>query len=281
MVWEVKSRSDLTEEGWTSRAITRAVRSGVVIRARQDRYVLGDPPCDLIKAIRIGGRLGCLSLLALLGVFVFEVRALHVHMERGDSRMRSATAPRKRLPPRGRRPGIVLHWRRLAVPAELGCVGIVDALIHSFLCQQPKHALATLDSALNKGLIAGEQVKEVFASLPARFGVMMSFVDGRAQSGPESLVRLMVIHLGCTVDSQVEFDGVGRVDLVVDGWLVVECDSKAFHSSWDQQLTDYRRDLALAGMGYCVLRLTAADIMYDSDTVFESLRGILRSRRVG
>ena len=42
--------------------------------------------------------------------------------------------------------------------------------------------------------------------------------------------------LGCDIALQVEFDGVGRVDLVLDGWLVVECDSKQFHASWEAQV---------------------------------------------
>ena len=121
----------------------------------------------------------------------------------------------------------------------------------------------------------------MFSALPSRFQVLRGFIDGRAQSGPETLVRLMALSLGCVVDLQVEFDGVGSVDLVLDGWLVVECDSKEFHSSWQQQLKDYRRDKLLAQRGYCVLRLTAADILYEPESVLASLRGLLRSRSRG
>ena len=96
--------------------------------------------------------------------------------------------------------------------------------------------MASIDSALNRGLIALDQVTEIFDLLPPRYGVLRGLIDGRAQSGPETLVRVMVRKLGSTADLQVEFDGVGFVDLVVDGWLVIECDSKAHHSSWEQQL---------------------------------------------
>jgi very-short-patch-repair endonuclease len=63
--------------------------------------------------------------------------------------------------------------------------------------------------------------------------------------------------------------------LLLDGWLVVECDSRAHHSSWDQQLIDYRRDLALAARGISVLRLAAEDILYSPQRVFEALRALL------
>lgn len=72
-----------------------------------------------------------------------------------------------------------------------------------------------------------------------------------------------------------EFGEIGRVDLVVDGWLVVECDSKAFHSSWDQQREDRRRDQALAALGYVVYRPIAEDILYHPDLVIAALKGLL------
>jgi very-short-patch-repair endonuclease len=156
-----------------------------------------------------------------------------------------------------------------------GTVDIVDALVHAIRCQQPKHAIATLDSALHKGLVTPADVAEVFAALPSRFGVLRQFLDARSESGPESLVRLLLARLGYAVDLQVSFPGVGFVDLVVDGWLVVECDSKAHHSSWEQQLKDYRRDLRLAQLGYCVLRLTAEDILYREGDVLAALKGLL------
>jgi very-short-patch-repair endonuclease len=89
----------------------------------------------------------------------------------------------------------------------------------------------------------------------------------------------MLVALGCHVDLQVKFDAVGFVDLVADGWLVIECDSRSHHSSWQQQLKDYRRDVELAKQGYCVLRLTAEDILYRPDAVMEALRGLVHGRR--
>lgn len=72
---------------------------------------------------------------------------------------------------------------------------------------------------------------------------------------------------------------VGHVDLLVDGWLVVECDSREFHSSWEQQRKDYRRDRALAALGYSVLRLTAEDVLYHPELVVAGLRGLIERYR--
>lgn len=278
--WRVWSRGDLLRAGLRSRGITRLVREGTLVRARNGHYLGADAPEPLIQAVRVGGRLGCLSLLALHEVFVRDASRLHVHMERGDSRLRE---PAARVPLRARHAGreVVLHWQPLVVPPARGHVDIMDAVAHAVRCQPPRDAVATLDSVLHLRLLSGGEVREVLSALPARFRTLLPLVDAKAESGTETLVRLMLRSLGCDVRLQVRFDGVGRVDLVVDGWLVVECDSSRFHSDWAQRREDYRRDCALGALGLCVLRLTAEDILYRPEQVLACLRGLVASRRVG
>ena len=61
--------------------------------------------------------------------------------------------------------------------------------------------------------------------------------------------------------------------------MVVECDSKEFHSDWAQQARDRERDAALAALGYTSLRFAAAMIMYRPDDVLAALRGLLAAHR--
>jgi len=277
---EVSTRVRLLNNGFSRRGLARAVASGTVVRVRRDRYMSPDSPKSVQDAVRIGGRLTCLSLLQLLGVFVFENTNTHVHITRGTSRMRSAAPSGGPLEPRGER-AQRLHWLPLvrAEKATGARVHIVDALAQAVLCQAPRYAIASIDSALNKRLIRVADLADLFAALPPRFAVLRTLVDRRAQSGPETLVRLMARALGCRIDLQVRFEGVGRVDLVLDGWLVVECDSKEFHSEWEQQVKDRSRDIALAALGYATLRLTAADIMYRPDVVLAALRNLVAAHR--
>lgn len=274
----VATRAELFAGGLSRRDLARAVAEGSLVRVRRDRYMAAEVSEKLHFAVRIGGRLTCLSLLQMLGVFVFANETLHVHITRGMSRLRAGADARRRLQPRYERTQR-LHWLPLvrADDSTGSCVGVVDALAHAVLCQPARHAIATIDSALNKGLIHLADLADVFSALPPRFAVLRSLVDGRAQSGPETLVRLMARSLGCRVDLQVKFEGVGCVDLVLDGWLVVECDSKEFHESWEQQAKDRNRDLALAARGYVTLRLTAVQIMYRPDEVLAALRGLLQA----
>jgi very-short-patch-repair endonuclease len=274
------TRAHLTAAGLSRRAIHRAVAAGTLVRVRRDRYMSALSTVATRQAVRVGGRLTCLSLLQLLGVFVFENTRLHVHIARGASRLRSTGVGSGRLQPIDQR-SEVLHWMPLlgVVAADSATVGVLDALAHAVLCQAPRLAVATIDSAVNKKLIRERDLPRLFDALPARFAVLERLVDGRAQSGSETIVRLWVRAIGCLAVPQVWFVGIGFVDLVVDGWLVIECDSKQFHSSWEQQLKDYRRDLALAQRGYVVLRLTAEDILYRPERAQAAIRGVVDARR--
>lgn len=277
MTVEFLTRSDLLRSG-TRRSIQAAVRQGELIHVRRDRYLRADVHEQFARAVRVGGRLTCLSLLTLLGVFVLQNRDLHVHVDPSSSRLRFSRKQKARFDTARSR--VRLHWTNLIEAAGSSCaVQVLDALAHSVLCQAPRAAIATIDSALHLGLIVESQLPEMFAALPARFHSLLPLIDGRAESGPESLVRLMARMLGCDIQLQVEFDGIGRVDLVLDGWLVVECDSKQFHASWEAQLRDRERDLALAARGYSRIRLPAAIIMYRPDEAFAALKGLIESRR--
>jgi very-short-patch-repair endonuclease len=281
MTPEFLTRTDLLRGGATRRSIQASVRRGELIHVRRDRYLAADANEQFARAVRVGGRLTCLSLLALLGVFVLHNRELHVHVDPTSSRLRFS---RKQEQQKSRfdtaRKRVKVHWANLIEAAGSSCsVQVLDALAQAVLCQAPRAAIATIDSALYLGFIVESQLPELFAALPARFLPLLPLVDGRAESGPETLVRLMARTLGCDIRLQVEFDEIGRVDLILDGWLVVECDSKQFHSPWEAQVRDRERDRALAAQGYCTLRLTAATIMYRPDDAFAALKGLIDSYR--
>ncbi|MFT4136266.1 hypothetical protein [Microbacterium sp.] len=255
--------ADLRAVGLGKGAVRAAVDADLLIRVRNGRYLRAGAPADVTTAARAGARVACLSLLQSLGVFVLTNDRPHIHLPSSATR-----------PPSAER--VVRHWRPLmrSPHPRATAVDIVDALAQSVRCQPQRAAVATLDSALHLGLIREDDVDEIFAQLPSRFGHLRDLVDGRAESGPESIVRLIALELGFSVDVQVRLTGVGRVDLVLDGWLVVECDSEEFHTGWDSQLRDRRRDLACAGLGLASLRPVAEDILYHQGRVKSALRGL-------
>jgi len=258
--------AELRSAGVTKRVLRRWLDSGRVVRVRRGVYVSADTPAPLVDAARLGARLGCVSLLSLLGVFVRNPSGLHVHIDRGESR----------LPPRG--PNVVAHWRTPLGAGDHPLVAsVVDALVEAVRCQQPRDAIATLDSAWHLGLVDESAIAEVFTRLPARFAALRPLLDPRSEAGTESLMRLLLRALGHRVDVQVRIPGVGRVDLVVDGWLIVECDSRAYHGDWAARRRDVRRDLAAARQGYTTVRPLAEDILSSHDEMVATMRDVLRN----
>ncbi|HCJ49772.1 MAG TPA: hypothetical protein DHW40_10665 [Microbacterium sp.] len=236
------------------------------------------PYAGVDRAVRIGGRLACVSVLASLGVFVFESSVLHVHVERSMSRLRA--------PDGGGAPNVDrdrstrLHWWPLRSDEHtLGVVALSDAVAQAVRCQPPRHAVATLDSILHRGLMSRNDVEDSIASLPKRYRFVRRLIDASAESGPETLMRLILRQLGLRYETQVPIDGVGRVDFLVEGWLIIECDSKAHHEGWTMQRRDRRRDLAAAQRGYVTLRPLAEDLFHAQGEVVAAVRGLIRTRR--
>lgn len=258
---------ELREEGWTRHRIDRAVRSGSLVRLRRGRYVDATTDATVQDAGSLGGRLDCVSLLSLLGVFVLHSEHLHVQFDREASR----------LP--GRPPSVVPHWRSsVSGPGDLHA-DLIEALAQAVVCQGPRAGIASVDSALCLRLISDGEVDAIFDRLPRRYRRLRCLVDGSAESGPETFVRLMLRALGARYETQVRIRGVGRVDFLVDGWLIVECDSRAHHSSWEAQLSDRRRDRAAAAQGYLTVRLVAEEILYSPDVVRGALAGVIKGPR--
>ena len=263
----VFSRSELLQGGGTGAEITRAVRAGLLLRLRRDHYAYPDIDSDVAEAVRVGGRLACVTLLQKLGVFVLTSAGLHMHLWPQMSRIR----PRKSA-------STVMHWsQRPLKEGSKHVVSIRDAVCQAILCQEPRAAIATLDSVLHLRLATREQLVELFTQLPARLQTLLKLVDGSAESGPETYMRLILRTLGVQYETQVLIPGVGRVDFVVEGWLIIECDSKEFHQGWKQQVRDRSRDIAAAGLGYTSIRPVAADILSDSPGVRQKISDVLEA----
>ena len=254
---------ELAARGVTRHLRQRLVAEGRLVRLRRGRFVAGTAPDELQEAGHLGGRLDCVSLLALLGVFVRASGGPHLQFEAGSSR----------LPVRPE--GVAAHWRRSDEATTSLTTDLVGALVQACRCQAPRDAIASLDSAWHQGLVNEAAIDAVFARLPRRYRRLRRLVDPRAESGIETLVRLMLRALGCRVDLQVRIDGVGRVDLIANGWLIVECDSRAHHRDWDAHRRDRRRDLAAAAQGYTTVRVLAEDVLWRYEEVLTQLKAAL------
>jgi hypothetical protein len=138
-----------------------------------------------------------------------------------------------------------------------------------------EHAVAVLDSALQRGLVPAGDLSGVRAWARGRRGAARlaewwHLVDGRAQSPLETRARLQCVDAGIPPhDVQVPVrDRAGRVVARGDlGWvqrdgrlLVAEVDGAGPHSTPAALYEDRRRQNAIAAADAVLVRFTAEDI---------------------
>jgi hypothetical protein len=151
----------------------------------------------------------------------------------------------------------VTHWRTQHWPEpELEwIVSAKDALAQAVLCQSFEHAVAAVDSSLALDVISKLEWNEIRDTLPRRLAQMDRSLDDRAGSGNESIVRLRLHSEGLRAEPQWYFPGIGHVDLLVEGAVVVEMDSEAFHSRPEARRRDRSRTLLAQLYSIPTLRL--------------------------
>jgi very-short-patch-repair endonuclease len=142
-----------------------------------------------------------------------------------------------------------------------------------------EHAVATLDSALNRRLLTPAGLELLMQRMPRRIRRLKSRFDGSAESGLETLLRLAIEREGWRVESQVQVAGVGRVDLVIDGWLVIEADGSAWHDGHEAIELDRERNAALVLRGYRWHRFGYSQVMDDLPGCVAVIRALLAGGR--
>ncbi|MEO8281841.1 MAG: DUF559 domain-containing protein [Pseudarthrobacter sp.] len=104
---------------------------------------------------------------------------------------------------------------------------------------------------------------------------MLSKVDRGADSLLESLARVLFRDAGISTETQVWIDGVGRVDFLLEGFLIVEIDGIAFHLDARQFKKDRRRDNSAVLQGLPVLRFFYDDVVHAPESVLAQVREVL------
>lgn len=278
----ILQRHDLLAGGMSGREITEAVRSRSLLRVRRDHYALPETDRHTLEAVRVGGRLACVSAAEELDIFSFDSDLTHLHVARGASRLRSPRFREVALSSMPRN-GVELHWWPLIEPGDGTeyAVGARDALAQIIRCQPRNFALAALDTALHENAIRSSDLAEIFQHVPVKHRDLRALIDARADAGQESVLRQLVRDAGLRCDIQVAIRGVGRVDIVVEGCVVVEADSRAHHKTWAEHVRDRTRDRLLAERGYPSLRVLYQDIFFNPAGVIRAIEELVRICRSG
>jgi very-short-patch-repair endonuclease len=200
--------------------------------------------------------LGGSSALASYGVWIDHDQGLVV----------SCAPCASRLP--ALRPGEKRAWLPIKFPhrsSKRWRVSILDALLQDALSSGRDALIASIDSALNLRVLTRSDLQLLVAALPRRLRSIAREVEGTAMSGTETHMRLALRRAGYRVECQVSIDGIGIVDMLVDGWLILELDSRRHHGSFEQQTYDRRRDGNAVLFNYGHERFMWSQVRYETD----------------
>jgi very-short-patch-repair endonuclease len=156
---------------------------------------------------------------------------------------------------------------------------LADVLIHALRCLPFAESLVMVECAVTRGDMTVDFLRQ---RLPGhrngRARAVLDWVDSGADSLLETLARTYFRKAGIQVQPQVYLERVGYVDLLLDGWLVVELDGR-HHAEWKQVQKDHRRNNESVLQGYTALRYYYADVVFRPQEMVEQVLAVLKRRR--
>lgn len=264
------TRAQLQELGYTARDIRSALAAQQLWPIRKAWVAHRGAEAKAMRAVALRGRLAAGSALASHGIWVTEVSGVWLGTPQGTSG----------VPPTG--PGEHRLWVREHFPSNddrRWRVSVGDALVQHISRVPAGDAIASIDSALHQRLTTYIQLDEVFARLPRRLRGLRRRVNAQSQSGLESIFRIAAEDAGWRVDIQVKISRVGHVDILIDGWLVIELDGAEWHDDDSARDEDSRRDAELILLGYRYHRFRHGQVLTQMPLCLEVVRAILAEGR--
>ncbi len=271
------------EAGLTGPDLGRLRHLGAVLRPRIGWYLDPTAPQEAVRAVRVGGVLGCTSAAATWGIAVPAGPADRVHVSaRHDlTRMRHSTDPKRHVHA-GDDLAVRLHWERRIEPVRGWRVSPADAIAQMAACTSVRWLTAAVDSARNSTseppVMAAASLAVLRAALPQHLREAVDRSDPLAESSGETFIRLEAEDRRIPMRSQAWLTSLYRADHLVDEWLPVESDGMKFHSGRAVE-RDRARDAVLARLGTPPLRFTQNQAVGDTRFVGDVIeRTWLRGR---
>lgn len=227
---------------------------------RRGVFALPDCRPELMAAVRHNARVSCASAAGHYGLWLREAPARH-HLACNH----------------GHGEGFVRHRTvRFDGHPALPLAAIEDVVLHAMNCLAPPASTAMATSAMRLHGVPLELLKDQL--LGDRSGPALKalrLLDLRA----ESIVEVDAQHLftinGIGYDAQVYLPGIGRVDFLLEGFLIVEVDGFAFHSNRESLRRDLGRNNASTLQGFAVLRYMPEHIWFEPERVLAEIRAVL------
>ena len=242
-------------------AIRSAVRSGAVVRLERGLLALPGADPELVAARHARALITCVSAAPRFQLWT----------------LRPATGPHYWHSNGRRTNSCVSHRTPLTQAGAQGAVAALpDVLLHALLCLPPLESLVMVESAYNRGDIdLTFLLRHLVGNRCGKARDVVAQVEHGADSLLETLARILFRDAGIATETQVWIDGIGRVDFLLEGFLIVEIDGLAFHLESRQFKKDRRRDNSAVVQGLPVLRFFYDDVVFAPETVLAQVREVL------
>lgn len=255
----VARSAQLLSAGYSRRDLARLKEAGV---SQPRRGVFTLPGCDqgLLAAVRHNGKLSCASAAVHYGLWLREPPG-QVHLACNH----------------GHGSGFIRHRTvKFQGHPSLPLAAVEDVALHALGCLPPPASIAIATSAIRLHGVPQELLAAQLQADRSRPALRaLRELDIRA----ESIVEVDAQHLfrsqGIAYDAQVFLPGIGRVDFLLAGFLIVEIDGFAFHSQRKDMLRDRSRNNASTLHGYAVLRYMPEHIWFSPGQVVAEIRSVL------
>lgn len=240
--------------GLTRSSLAAAVARDRIRRLRAGVFAAPDADPLITRAAEHGGGITCGTALRARGVWVLDDSPQpHVWVGRNGRTHPHAGCD------------CVSHF--FEGETRFGIADVETALVHLHRCSGDEAFFSSFESAWRKGLLSTAARARIRAALPETARWLVDLARHDADSGLESLLRLRLHLLGIRLDCQVSVDGLGVVDFVAGGRLIIEADGKENHDGPSKRHKDLVRDAIASRLGYETLRFDYAQIIYDWDSV--------------
>jgi very-short-patch-repair endonuclease len=270
--------------GLSRRGIAAAVERGEVERLR--RGVFADPgiPSPAKRAVRVGGRLTCVSAARLHGLrLLHEPRELHVSVASHATRLRHPDDHLRMLRPSVAPSGVRLHWTSgVATPGAM--VSLEECLVHMFSCLPDLDVLCALDSAREQvdwmpeqpQLLDGTAFDRLLQRLPSASSELARRSITGSQAIGETVARERLRAVGVPVRAQVPLPGGYWADLLIGERLILDVDGEGPHTAAGAFDRDRGRVGWLTAVGYAHLSFSHRQVLTEWDSVDDVVRMLMR-----
>jgi very-short-patch-repair endonuclease len=253
---------DLMRAGHSRSRIQAAVRAGAVQLVRRGLAGVPDGEPEIRTALKVNGLITCISAAKELRLWTIkDPECLHLWSDHGG------------LPK-----SVATHRSALVGDRLPGAyVPVIDAVLHTLRCRPPLEALVLAESAVRRGAVGqAELVRHLPGPRNGARRAVMQRIGKDADSPLEVIARELFRAAGLRVETQVEIRGLGRVDLLIEGRLIVELDGMDFHWTRDAFRKDRRRNNEGVLSGLPTLRYVYEDVVFRPQAVLAQVMSVLR-----